>query len=145
MQCRLPATFQCFELPQWVMEHLYLMYILDNFYTFLTHIHVLSLPSPGPPLLNSSFPQTATQPGWAKKIKHWSYFCHWKQLLQIPFLLFIRPLFLVDSNECCPAVLAMPSTSNAPSVFLPPLIPKARPSSQAVSVVEWKWAMSNSY
>lgn len=61
------ATFQCFELPQWVMEHLYLMYILDNFYTFLTHIHVLSLPSPAPSLLNSSYPQTATQPGWAKK------------------------------------------------------------------------------
>lgn len=63
------ATFQCFELPQWVMEHLYLMYILDNFYTFLTHIHVLSLPSPAPPLLNSSYPQTAIQPGWAKKKK----------------------------------------------------------------------------
>lgn len=44
------------------------MYILDNFYTFLTHrIHVLYPPSPAP--LYLSYPQTATQPGWAK-IKH---------------------------------------------------------------------------
>lgn len=28
-----------------------------------------------------------------------------------------------DSDECCPAVLAMPSTSNALSIFLPLLIP----------------------
>lgn len=46
------------------------MYILDNFYTFLTHrIHVLDFPSPAPTPLYLSYLQTATQPGWAK-VKH---------------------------------------------------------------------------
>lgn len=46
------------------------MYILDNFYTFLTHrIYVLDLPSPAPTPLYLSYLQTAIQPGWAI-VKH---------------------------------------------------------------------------
>lgn len=93
------------------MEHLYLMYILDNFYTFLTHrIHVLDLPSPAPTPLYLSYLQTATQPGWAI-VKHGSYFCHWKQLFLIPPA-FHSSSSASDSYECCAAVLALPSPSS---------------------------------